>query len=256
MIDERPLPVALGDPGPKQSARTFDPDPAMAAFARVSLRMGLGPPVPDFRIEYRPYTGLRNMIRFAGRQIQVRLSDLLQDAPPIVLEALAEILLAKVFYERPSREARECYLAYVFNDSSRRRIEEARRQRGHKRQGPAQGRCFNLQEIFQDLNRRFFHGELSPPRMGWSPKRSRTSLGHYDPAHHSITISRLLDSLQVPRCVVEYLVFHEMLHIKYPTERRGPRRIVHSRNFRAEEKRFPQYEQARLGLKLMSAPLD
>ena len=92
--------------------------------------------------------------------------------------------------------------------------------------------------------------------MGWSPKRSRTSLGHYDPAHHSITISRLLDSLQVPRCVVEYLVFHEMLHIKYPTERRGPRRIVHSRNFRAEEKRFPQYEQARLGLKLMSAPLD
>ena len=123
-------------------------------------------------------------------------------------------------------------------------------------QGPAQGRCFNLQEIFQDLNRRFFHGELSPPRMGWSPKRSRTSLGHYDPAHHSITISRLLDSLQVPRCVVEYLVFHEMLHIKYPTERRGPRRIVHSRNFRAEEKRFPQYEQARLGLKLMSARLD
>src|SRR5205085_11993934 len=99
---------------------------------------------------------------------------------------------------------------------------------------------FILVEILPDLNRRFFHGELSHPRLGWSPIRSPNSLGHYDTAHHTITISRLLDSLQVPRCVVEYLVFHEMLHIKYPTERRGPRRIVHSRNFRAEEKRFPQ----------------
>jgi hypothetical protein len=230
-------------------------DPALA-FVRVFRRMELERPLPDFRVEYHPYAGLRSTVRLRDNQVRVRLSDLLAESPPIVLEALAEILLAKLFRRPASREAQECYLAYVFKESTRRRIEEARRGRGHKRQRPARGRCFDLEEIFEDLNRRFFEGELATARLGWSPKRSRTILGHYDSAHHSITISRLLDSPKVPRYLVEYLVFHEMLHIRYAVERQGHRRIVHSRKFRQEEKRFPHYERARQRMKLMSGRME
>ena len=53
-----------------------------------------------------------------------------------------------------------------------------------------------------------------------------------------------IDSPSVPRYLVEYVVYHEMLHIKFPVERRGQRRIVHSREFRDAEKKFPQYEAA------------
>jgi hypothetical protein len=182
----------------------------------------------------------------------VHISDLLAEAPPLVLEALAEILLAQLFRRRPSREARACYLAYIFNPAVRRRIDEARRRRGRKRILSPRGRHFDLEEIFQKLNRRYFEGELRLLRLGWSAQRSRTLLGHYDSAHRTITISRVLDSPQVPRYLVEYLMFHEMLHIRYPVERDGHRRVVHSRQFREAEKKFPHYERVRHRLHQLS----
>ena len=129
------------------------------------------------------------------------------------------------------------------------RIDAVRRQRGSVRLLPAQGRHYNLKEIFDELNRRFFRGRLKPPRLGWALKPSRTLLGHYDSAHETISISRWLDSPRVARDVVEYVVFHEALHMRYRVDRKGPRRVVHSREFRVAEKKFPKYEQIRRRLK-------
>lgn len=221
------------------------------AFARVFRRLGLKRPAPDFQVEYKPFASLRSSVHLRDNCAVVHISDLLAAAPPLVLEALAEILLGRLFRRRPSREARACYLAYVFSPAVRQRIDEARRHRGRKRILSPRGRHFDLEEIFRKLNRRYFGGELRLLRLGWSPKRSRTLLGHYDSAHRAITISRVLDSSQVPRYLVEYLVFHEMLHIRYPVERDGHRRVVHSRGFREAEKKFPKYEQARCRLRLV-----
>jgi predicted metal-dependent hydrolase len=55
----------------------------------------------------------------------------------------------------------------------------------------------------------------------------------------------------VPRYAVEYIVFHEMLHLKHPVKLHGSRRCVHSREFLAEEKSFPELEQARRFLKIL-----
>jgi hypothetical protein len=233
-------------PLPLETALSLD-----GLFARVFHRLGLKRPAPDFRVEYRPFAGLRSSVHLRDNCAVVHLSDLLAAAPPLVLEALAEILLGRLFHRRPSREAQACYLAYVFSPAVRRRTEEARRRRGRKRILSPRGRHFDLQEVFQKLNRRCFGGTLRLLRLGWSPKRSRSVLGHYDSAHRTITISRALDSPQVPRYLVEYLMFHEMLHIRYPVERDGYRRVVHSRGFREAEKKFPKYEQARRKLRLV-----
>jgi predicted metal-dependent hydrolase len=56
----------------------------------------------------------------------------------------------------------------------------------------------------------------------------------------------------MPRFLVEYLLFHEMLHIKFPVERDGHRRIIHSRAFRAAERKFPHYERALRRLRQIS----
>lgn len=224
-----------------------------AAFARAYYRMGLNHAAPEFRVEFRPFAGVRSTIRLRDNLAQVRISDLLREAPALVFEALAEILLAQIFRRKPSQEAKECYLAYLFKPLTRRRIEEARRKRGFKRLRPAQGKCFDLDELFCGLNERFFGNRLARPRLGWSLKRSKTLLGHYDSAHRSITVSRWLDSPGVPLYIVEYILFHEMLHMRYAVERQGHRRVVHSREFRSAEKKFPQYEQARKKLKLICA---
>jgi hypothetical protein len=223
--------------------------PPEFVFARVFRRLGIRSSVPDFHIEYRPFSRLHSNIRLRGNRARVRISDVLKEAPPIVLEALAEILLAQLFRRRASAEARECYLAYIFDPAVRRRIDETRRKRARLRLLPAHGRHFDLEKIFASLNERFFKQELSCDRIGWSAKQSRCVLGHYDPAHNTITISRSLDSPSVPGEVVEYLVFHEMLHIRFPLERRGPRRVVHSRAFREAEKGYPHYRRVREQLK-------
>jgi hypothetical protein len=49
------------------------------------------------------------------------------------------------------------------------------------------------------------------------------------------------------------LVFHEMLHMRFPVERNGHRRVVHSREFRKAEREFPKYEEARKSLRQFHA---
>ena len=213
-------------------------------FRRVFFRLRIKSPVVSIGARFHPFAGLRSTISVRNGAVKVRVSDLLAEASPLVLEALAEILLARVFHRRPSREARECYLAYTFRPAMRSRIDSARRERGSKRLLPPRGHHHDLEEIFHELNRRFFHGQIPPSRLGWSHQYSRRILGHYDSGHATITISRKLDSPSVPRYLLEYVVYHEMLHIRIPVERRGQRRVVHSREFREAEKKFPQYELA------------
>jgi predicted metal-dependent hydrolase len=90
---------------------------------------------------------------------------------------------------------------------------------------------------------------MGRPQLTWSRDHARNRLGHYDPAHNTIVISRVFDHPRVPRFVVEYIVFHEMLHLKHPVKLRGSRRCVHSREFIAEERAFPELEQAERFLK-------
>lgn len=218
-------------------------------FERVYHRLALRCPAPAFQITFRPFAGLRSAIHLRNEIARVHVSDVLAQAPPLVLEALAEILLAPLFRRKASHEARECYLAYVFKPAVRRRIDAARRRRGFKRLLPPRGKRFDLEKIFTDLNRRLFEGRLFRLKLGWTPRRSRTVLGHYDSAHRTISVSRWLDSPGLPKYLVEYVVFHEMLHARFPVSRKGHRRVVHSAQFRAAEKKFPKYDEVRRRLK-------
>ena len=230
---------------PEQLTLPLAPPPDLnEVFRRVFSRLRIKSPVVSIGARFHPFAGLRSTITLRDGAVKARVSDVLAEASPLVLEALAEILLARIFRRRPSREARECYLAYTFRSAIRSRIDAARRERGSKRLLPARGRQHDLEEIFHGLNHRFFHGQIPPPRLGWSHQNSRRVLGHYDSGHGTIIVSRKLDSPSVPRYVVEYVVFHEMLHIRFPVERRGQRRVIHSREFREAEKKFPQYELA------------
>jgi hypothetical protein len=220
-------------------------------FARVFRRLRLRGETPLFQASFHPFAGLRSTIRVkSANTVQVRVADLLAEARPLVIEALAEILLTRLYHSRTSREACDCYQAWAHSPGVLRRIDEVRRDRGRKLLLPPRGRRFDLKEIFADLNRRFFASEIDGIRIGWSPNRSRTLLGHYDSSHRTITITRWLDSPGVPRYVVEYLVFHEMLHVRIPVEHRNHRRVVHSAEFMAAERAFPDYARAARWLRI------
>ena len=202
-------------------------------------------PMPDFHVEFFPFSGLNNTIRLRGERVLVRISDLLGSSSRPVLDAIAHILVAKL-YRCPVDPAQAMrYRRYVNRRDVSEQVHRIRQVRGRKRIAGARGHHYDLESVFADLNQRFFHGLLGRPRLTWSQGRARNSLGHYDPAHNTIVVSRVFDSPRVPRCAVQYLVFHEMLHLRHPVSLRGSRRCVHPPAFQAEENRFPHLAQAK-----------
>ncbi len=201
--------------------------------------------LPDLKVEFFAFTSIKNTIRMREGRLLVRLSDLLEGAPAPVLKAVAHILLAKMYRRPVDRETAARYRRYVSSHHISRKAHLVRQMRGRKHLNSAQGRTYDLEAVFEDLNTRFFHGLLARPQMTWSRDHARNSLGHYDPAHNAIVVSRIFDHPRVPRFAVEYIVYHEMLHLKHPVRLRGSRRCVHSAEFQAEEKLFPQLDEVK-----------
>jgi predicted metal-dependent hydrolase len=201
-------------------------------------------PLPPLSIEFFAFANINNTIRLRNGRLLVRLSDLLEGAPGPVLRAIAHILLAKMYRQpiEPAHAAR--YRRYIHSHDIRKQAHLVRQARGRKRIASARGKVYDLDSIFEDLNLRLFGGLMARPRVSWSQSRARNLLGHYDPAHNAIVVSRIFDHPAVPRYAVEYIVYHEMLHLRHPVKLNGSRRCVHSAAFRAEEKLFPQLEAA------------
>ena len=208
-------------------------DGLLEIFQETYQELRPGSLLPGLKIEFFAFANVNNTIRLRQGQLLVRLSDLLEGAPDGVLRAIAHILLAKMYRQPIDRQHAARY----------------RQIRGRKKLRSARGHFYDLDAIFEDLNSRFFHGLMARPRMSWSQTKTRRILGHYDPAHNAIIISRIFDHPGVPKYVLEYIVYHEMLHLKHPVKLQGSRRCVHSADFQADEKLFPQVERANAFLK-------
>jgi predicted metal-dependent hydrolase len=206
-------------------------------------------PMPELGVEFFAFANINNTIRLREGRLFVRLSDLLEGAPNAVLRAIAHILLAKIYRKPIERAHATRYRRYISGQDISNKAHLVRQMRGRKRIESAQGRTYNLEDIFESLNQRFFYGLLARPQMTWSRDHARNRLGHYDPAHNAIVVSRVFDHPRVPGYAVEYIVYHEMLHLKHPVKLRGSRRCVHSTEFQAEEKLFPHLDEAKAFLK-------
>ncbi len=205
--------------------------------------------MPEIRVEFYAFANVNNTIRLRQDVIHVRISDLLEGSPDTVLQAIAHILLAKI-YRKPIQPLHSTrYRRYVSSHDMSAKAHLLRQLRGRKQIASARGQVYDLDQVFEELNRQFFYGLLARPQMTWSRSHARNSLAHYDPAHNAIVVSRVFDHASVPRYTLEYIVYHEMLHLKHPVKLRGSRRCVHGPEFQAEEKLFPHLEQAKMFLK-------
>jgi len=205
--------------------------------------------IPDLAIQFFGFVDVNNTIRLREGKLIVRLSDLLEGAPEPVLRAIAHILFAKMYRKPIERQQATWYRRYVSSQHIRDKAHLLRQMRGRKRIETPHGQVYNLENIFDELNTRFFYGLLARPELTWSQDHARNSLGHYDPAHNAIVVSRIFDQARVPRYALEYIVYHEMLHLKHPVKLRGSRRCVHSPEFQAEEKLFPRLQEAKQFIK-------
>lgn len=110
-----------------------------------------------------------------------------------------------------------------------------------------QGQFFNLEEVFQKLNRQYFENRVSAAiTWGKSGNRGgvRRTLGSYSSQTNTIRINPVLDRRSTPRYVIEHIVHHEMLHADLGIGAKNGRRSIHSKEFREREKMFRDYERA------------
>ena len=208
-------------------------------------------PMPPIRARFYRFTSLNTTIRLREGELRVHLSDLLEGAPPAVLHAIAHILLAKLYRKPVERAQASRYRRYTLSEPVLRQTERIRQLRGRKRAASAKGERWDLEEVFDTLNGLYFFGLLGRPVLTWSEHHARRLLGHYDAAHNTIMVSRVFDRKDTPRYAIEYLMYHEMLHLKHPVTVRSGRRCVHGPAFQQDEERFPEIKAARAYLKAL-----
>ncbi|HXN23505.1 MAG TPA: M48 family peptidase [Candidatus Dormibacteraeota bacterium] len=214
-------------------------------FQRMFTRLGIQGRPPRFEVEWFPYANLVHTIRLREDTAYVRVSDVLQRAPQEVLAAAAALLLARLYRHRAPRDLQEIYRGFVEASTTRRRIERLRMARGRRVCGGPQGAVHNLAALFTRLNQHYFSGALRQPDLGWSARAWRRQLGIFDSGIQQIVLNRRLDRVTVPGCAVEYVLYHEMLHVKHPVRRAACGLQAHSPEFRRAEKRFAEYDKAR-----------
>lgn len=210
------------------------------AFLSLDGKKGL----PPINVTFFPYIGINHTIRVRDGQVYVRIADVCRDMPFAGHRALAQILVSKLFRKRVSKTARDTYSAFIKTDEMRKRVTRNKRLRGRKIVTTDKGEYYNLTTIFNQLNRKYFQNRLAAPVLTWSARKTYRILGHHDATHKTIVVSRSLDSADVPKYVVEYIVFHEMLHIVHPTVHHNGRRYNHTPAFRADEEKFEHFDAA------------
>jgi hypothetical protein len=222
---------------------------AAEMFRRVHREIWPRTAVPPIEVEYKRFANANSDVRLEDGAIRVRITDVLESAPAPVTEALAHILLGKLYRRPAAKQYLHRYRLYLNRKDMRRQISLVRQTRGRKAHEGPEGAVHHLEHIFEDLNMKYFGGMMARPALGWSRFRSRTHLGHFDPSHHMIVISRIFDDPRAPRLALEYVMYHEMLHLRYPVDHSGARRCVHTPEFKAHEKQFPHFREAKALLK-------
>ena len=218
-------------------------------FERVWCELKPRTAVPAIEVQFCAFANPNSLIQLKNGKILARITDVLKPAPSPIIESLAWVLLSKLYRKPVPPHEMLQYKRYIHRKDMRDRIQAVRLERGRKQLGPAKGDVYDLKALFDQLNFEYFFGLMPRPAIGWSLRVSHGILGHYDPSHHTIVLSKRLDSTDVPQMVVEFVLYHEMLHIKHPTEHRSGRRCVHTPEFKASEKRFEHFKEARDALK-------
>jgi hypothetical protein len=116
----------------------------------------------------------------------------------------------------------------------------------------AQGSIYNLDHLFGTINHQYFAGTMSKPRLMWSSILSHRKLAHYERTRDRIVISKILDHERIPQYLVEFILYHELLHKHHGIQWLKGKCMVHTPEFKRSERKFSQFQEAEDFLKKMS----
>ncbi len=110
--------------------------------------------------------------------------------------------------------------------------------------GRARGAVYDLNESFSRVNQQYFAGEMARPHLRWSGVITLRKMGHYQATRDTVMIASTLDHAEVPEWVIDFVMYHELLHKKHGAKLVNGRRFVHTSAFRRDEQLFEKFNEA------------
>ncbi|MDP1826874.1 MAG: hypothetical protein Q8L48_26615 [Archangium sp.] len=228
------VPIALPQVAERPPTRQETLARARALAAQIAQLLG-----PDLKVLLTVHDNRSTMISFRRQPplLKIRAHHMFLDAPQAVVRSIAD------YAGRGKTSAGVEIDDYIAAQQKRIRAMPTKPALLESR-----GECFDLHELYVHINEAHFGNGVSA-RIGWgrnTSKRRRKSirLGVYDHKAREIRIHPALDRPDVPRFFVEFIVFHEMLHQLFPSDRDTGRHVHHPRAFRERERAFPKYAAA------------
>ncbi len=198
--------------------------------------------------------------RGEGNEINVRINKIFLNSTQGIIKAIAEFIL------RRTRKSKNEIKKFIrLNQDEIDRLKPVRRRKIFLFH---QGVHFNLKEIFDKINNKYFSNKIDC-RISWGkyPKKVKRKksirYGAFIQEKNLIMVSRVLDNDFIPDFFIEYIVYHEMLHayffnlknskirLTYPqmqinfsglkVKSKRPQ-IVHDAEFKLKEREFAEYE--------------
>ena len=176
-------------PSPFRGATVFFSAFSRAWAARAARRISSWSCIPTPICRTRCACG--TMLR------DVRLSDILREAPVPVIEAAAAILLGQMYRRRVPGELRDLYRAVragAFHAPPH--CARPPQTRAPHRARPG-GAAHDLAPMFAAINPEYFDGSLRRPRLGWSARPWRSQFGCFDPSLNQIVMN---SGWIIPKC--------------------------------------------------------
>lgn len=102
-----------------------------------------------------------------------------------------------------------------------------------------------LEESFDRVNEKYFNGLIEKPNLKWG-KESIRKLGSYEYGSDTITISRIFANADLK--LLDYIMYHEMLHKLHKFYTKNGKSYHHHTEFHKQEKQFENQKQIEIQL--------
>lgn len=178
-------------------------------------------------------------IKDQGKSLEMIIQEGYISAPDRIISALLKLLV-----QPNSKPYRREIKEYTFS-SAYRQIRERLEYLGVPRGSFAAGAVHDLRESFERVNQAYFDGQLDQPNLIWNNRLTRRKFGHYQWDTDTVMLSSSLDHTRIPDLVVDYVMYHELLHKKLGARQAKQNRIAHTGEFREAEKKFHSLQKAK-----------
>ncbi len=216
---------------------------------RIFQEVGRAFGFAEVRVSFARYAELKHVWRTSRGTIDLKLSDYVRDAPEHVLESLANYLLSRASGRKCPDGGSRAYLDYARSRELWTANREEYLARSRNLDLGGRGSVRDLDEVFDYVNSFYFSGRLEKPSLAWTVESPGRRLGFYFEALNILAVNKVMDADRVPRYVLEFVMYHELLHHVNAVDGRKVRRVHHTKSFREQEKLFRTYDEAEVWLR-------